>query len=159
MVVVPGPVVFTMGSPPSEPDRIATSEETRLIRIDRTFAIAAKEVTVEQYQRFARERGVKSDYSRTIAPEPDCPQVWVNWYQAAAYCNWLSEKDEIPPEQWCYEPDPKDGFAPGMRLPPGYLGRTGYRLPSEAEWECACRAGTVVGRYFGSDVELLPRYA
>jgi formylglycine-generating enzyme required for sulfatase activity len=46
-----------------------------------------------------------------------------------------------------------------MRPAPNYLKRTGYRLPTEAEWEFGNRAGASTSRYYGSSVELLPRYA
>ena len=52
--VIEGPVEFRMGSPPTEPERIAGNETPRRMRIPRRFAIAAKEVTVEQFQRFLK---------------------------------------------------------------------------------------------------------
>src|SRR5207302_9914000 len=131
-------------------------------RISRNFAIASKPVTVAQWQRFLKERpevprSPSQDLKR-YSPEANGPIIGVSWYMAAAYCNWLSEKEGIAKEQWCYLVNEKGEYAEGMKPAPDYLKRTGYRLPTEAEWESACCAEATTSRYYGSSVELLPRY-
>ncbi|HUY33204.1 MAG TPA: SUMF1/EgtB/PvdO family nonheme iron enzyme [Pirellulales bacterium] len=148
---------FLMGSPTAEAERFrgptGKNEIRHRRRIGRTYAIGAHEVTVEQFQRFRADH----EFDRTKAREPDAPANMVSWYDAAAFCNWLSEREEIARDQWCYDPDQK--FAEGMALYPDYLQRAGYRLPSEAEWEYACRAGAMTARYFGETDRLLGQYA
>jgi len=121
-------------------------------RINRTFALAAKPVTVGQYQRFDKNYTFIERY----APKPSCPVSSISWYQAAAYCNWLSEKEGIPKEEWGYETTPQGQVT---KLKENYLSLTGYRLPTEAEWEYGCRAGSVTSRYYGESEELLGKYA
>jgi formylglycine-generating enzyme required for sulfatase activity len=89
--------------------------------------------------------------------DDDCPQILVTWFEAAQYCNWLSEQEGIPKEEWCYPTLPE--IKEGMRLPDNYLERSGYRLPTEAEYEYACRSGSSTSRFFGGSEELLREYS
>jgi eukaryotic-like serine/threonine-protein kinase len=164
--VIEGPVEFHMGSPPTETERFADNETLRRVAIPRPFAIAAKEVTVEQFQRFLKLGGITIEryklppsYLTKYSPDPEGPWIGPDWYTAAHFCNWLSEQEGLPKEQWCYLPNEAGAYAEGMSIPADVLERTGYRLPTVVEWEFACQAGAVTSRFYGHSIDLLDAYA
>jgi serine/threonine protein kinase/formylglycine-generating enzyme required for sulfatase activity len=118
MVVIPGPVEFVMGSPAAEDGR-APQEAQHKRRIGRSFALAARPVTVGEFRRFLREnkleewfeaRGQAAPFMKKYSPDENGPIILVDWYHAALYCNWLSEQEGIAEEQWCYETNARKLF-------------------------------------------------
>ncbi len=156
MVILKPQEPFLMGSPVSEAERAegptGQYEIRHRRRINRAFAISAHEVTVEQFRTFEEDHGHKQ-WSR----QADAPMGNLTWYQTAQYCNWLSQQEGLPEDQWCY--DPSQPFADGMRPYDDYLLRIGYRLPTEAEWEYGCRALATTACPYGETKASLSEYA
>jgi formylglycine-generating enzyme required for sulfatase activity len=150
LALLPAPLEFWMGSPDDEEGRFP-HERRHYRRIDRSLAVATKEVTIAQYRAFKSGYRQDTRYTR----EADCPVNTLSWYEAAEYCNWLSEKAGIAQCQWCYPIK----IESGMVVPGDSVDRHGYRLPTEAEWEYICRAETETARPFGDSDDVLPRYA
>jgi hypothetical protein len=119
----------------------------------RPFLVASSEVTVEQFLAFRPEH----HYSHRVAPDGECPVHDVTFLDAAAYCNWLTEQEGISVSECCYRlSTAKDGT---VTLDQFFPQHRGYRLPTEAEWDYACRAGAKTTRFFGNSMEYLPKYA
>ena len=133
---------------------IPEGDGKRVLTISRSFQLGTREVTIAEFLRFRMEHV----WDRRAALTKDCPVNQVSWNDAVAYCNWLSEQDNLPPDQWCYEPNEHGQYVAGLKVKPNALSLNGYRLPTGDEWEYACRAGAVTRCSFG-DGNLIDRYA
>ena len=131
-----------------------SDESLRPTPIDRDFAMGSKEVTRGLFELFVAweqehrpEFDVEWDYPASYSPTPASPAISVDWVLAARFCNWLSERARLQP-YYEFDIDEDDGELL-------FVGRRqeadGYRLPSEAEWEYASRAGTVTRRFYGNE--------
>ncbi|MEQ9408216.1 MAG: bifunctional serine/threonine-protein kinase/formylglycine-generating enzyme family protein [Fuerstiella sp.] len=169
--VVVHPGKFLMGSESSrDPYSRGMGEARKEITIQRRFAIAAKPVTLGRFRKFFEEMlsGKHPEfpqpgdstfhYPERVLLSEDSPITGIYPWDAAVYCNWLSRINGIPQDRWCYEITIE---ADSWRVVPreGFQDRDGYRLPLQAEWEYACRAGTTTRRYFGHTDDLLTHYA
>jgi len=133
LVIVPAGM-FSMGSPPDDPDHQDAEGPQHRVTVARRFAIGKFDVTREQYALFAAGTGgaaldPKCDWTdpksrgEPFRQGPREPVVCVSWNDANAYAAWLSART-------------------------GHV----YRLPSEAEWEYAARAGAATARPWGDAI-------
>ncbi len=138
MVLIPAGT-FLMGSDAGEKDETPVHE----VAID-AFWMDRCEVTQEQWARLAGK-------SEWLGADPanfkgaDQPVEMISWDLAALCCNVRSREEGLAP---CYDEEGKCNFA-----------ADGYRLPTEAEWEYACRAGSHAEYHFGPDPRLLKQHA
>ena len=118
------PGTFTMGSPSTEVDRTSIEGPQTQVTISQGFWMSKYETTQEEYL------GVMGSNPSSFIGDSKRPVERVRWIDATDYCGKLTVRE----------------LAAG-RLPSGYK----YRLPTEAEWEYACRAGTTTRFGYGDD--------
>jgi formylglycine-generating enzyme required for sulfatase activity len=130
---------FLMGSPDSDEDSFDWEKPQHRVRIMQPFFLGATPVMQGQY------RAVTGANPSCFKGSDDLPVEVVSWHDAIAFCNKLSEREGLRP---FYQ------FGAGAQS-----GREGYRLPTEAEWEYACRAGSQTRFSFGDDEASLGEHA
>jgi formylglycine-generating enzyme required for sulfatase activity len=121
---------FIMGSPADEAER-SDEELQHEVTISKAFYMGAYEVSQREFKLVILPSGLKIQapiFGEKRGGGPEHPRENITWYQAAGFCKVLSD---LPAEK--------------------QAGRT-YRLPTEAEWEYACRAGTKTAFHFGNAV-------
>ncbi|NBQ70638.1 MAG: TIR domain-containing protein, partial [Nitrosomonadaceae bacterium] len=113
---------FLMGSPDDEPERRNDEGPQHEVHIAKPFAMGVFEVTFAEYDQFCQKTGRDKPGDENWGRE-NRPVIDVSWHDAQLYCAWLSE-----------------------------LTGQSYRLPNEAEWEYASRAGTITPFYTGETI-------
>ena len=135
---------FVIGSPIAEPKRDADEGPQKKIQID-AFWMGAYEVTRDQFDVFLKDdqTSQNSDVDAITRPSPQYVDLtWGMGKEGGYPANSMSQRAAIMYCRWLYQ---KTGVF--------------YRLPTEAEWEYACRAGTTTAFFFGDDKSKLKDYA
>jgi formylglycine-generating enzyme required for sulfatase activity len=132
---------FLMGSAAKESDSYPNERPQHQIRLT-PFLLARSPVTRGQYRELIKKR-IPDDWQEKGGD--DLPATYISWKDAVNFCNALSQREGLPP---AYDDQRKP-------VPAG----DGYRLPTEAEWEYACRAGTKTPWFWGTDGKEADKHA
>jgi uncharacterized repeat protein (TIGR02543 family) len=164
-VFVP-PGTFNMGSPASEAGR-GTDENQVTVTLTRGFFVSQREVTLGQWKARAGRApsGVSGNTAYVADCDDTCPVIEVSWWSVLRYANALSAAEGLPPCYTVPSTMPDSALACnadwqsgrldcGDQMPdvaaPSVYACSGYRLPTEAEWEFAARAGTLTSTPVGT---------